>query len=322
VSDTLGKGHIVSWEGGFLLIGRVSRVAPMHAHYAIQVAFGTEHGVRFRASDDDPWVAYDGVVIASRQPHTMDATHVSANVVLFVEPETREGRALAERYGDQGIAALSADDIAAARTALFAAWREERSLPAVIAASQAVVASLTAGIEPSVVSDERILRATAYIKSQVDRSLTLEDVAEPVPASVRGADRDGAAALHPLATLPSRVGAAHRRRVAVVSRAFGGVRRCRAPDADLPADVRIPSVGAAVLGALADGRPRRERSGGRIRISRAAIPVERRTLAPTFKGAAPPFNCAKSRRGNLRPRHHDVAFLVLKPLAARLQCAL
>jgi len=178
VSDTLGKGHIVSWEGGFLLIGRVSRVAPMHAHYAIQVAFGTEHGVRFRASDDDPWVAYDGVVIASRQPHTMDATHVSANVVLFVEPETREGRALAERYGDQGIAALSADDIAAARTALFAAWREERSLPAVIAASQAVVASLTAGIEPSVVSDERILRATAYIKSQVDRSLTLEEVAD------------------------------------------------------------------------------------------------------------------------------------------------
>src|SRR4051812_38315465 len=88
MSGTLGTGHFVSWEGGFLVIGRAMGVTPMHAHYAIQIAFGSEPGIRFRPSDREPWTAYDGVVISSRQPHTMDATTVTFDGVLFVEPET------------------------------------------------------------------------------------------------------------------------------------------------------------------------------------------------------------------------------------------
>jgi hypothetical protein len=45
----------------------------MHAHYAIQIAFGSQRGIRFRATDRDDWTEYDGVLIPSRQPHTMDA---------------------------------------------------------------------------------------------------------------------------------------------------------------------------------------------------------------------------------------------------------
>src|SRR4029079_10950084 len=41
-----------------------------------------------------------------------------------------------------------------------------------------VVRTLTGGVEPSVVSDERILRAVAYINSHLDAPLTLEEVAE------------------------------------------------------------------------------------------------------------------------------------------------
>ena len=36
---------------------------------------------------------------------------------------------------------------------------------------------LTGGIEPSVVSDPRILRAVAYIRAHLDAPLTLEEVA-------------------------------------------------------------------------------------------------------------------------------------------------
>jgi len=39
------------------------------------------------------------------------------------------------------------------------------------------VRALTGGVEPSLVSDERILRATAYIKSHLEAPLTLEEVA-------------------------------------------------------------------------------------------------------------------------------------------------
>ena len=170
--------QFVSWDGGCLFLSSRSHgVTPMHAHYATQVAFGPEPGIRFRARDDAPWTAYDGVVIPSRQPHTMDATTVPASAVLFLEPETREGRALAERWLRGGITALPAAALADVAAPLFAAWRDDGRDAAVAAAAQRVVRTLTGGVEPSVVADPRILRATAYVRAHLDRPLTLEEVA-------------------------------------------------------------------------------------------------------------------------------------------------
>lgn len=177
MSEALGTGHLVSWEGGFLVIGHSSGITPMHAHYAIQVAFGVQHGIKFRTADSEPWTEYDGVVISSRQPHSMDATSVPYHAVIFIEPETREGRALSERFKRSGITALPAELVAEAGPALFARWQGERTVAAVEAAARDVVKALTAGIEPSVVSDERILRAITYIRSHLSSSLTLEEVA-------------------------------------------------------------------------------------------------------------------------------------------------
>jgi AraC family transcriptional regulator len=175
--STGGYGHFVSWDGGCLVIGRAAGITPMHAHYAIQVAFGSEHGIRFRTSDREQWSEYEGVVISSRQPHTMDATVVPHNAVIFIEPETREGRALAERFNEHSISALTREQLADTRDALFAAWQDERTEPAIVQAAQRVISALTGGVEPSVVSDERILRAVAHIKNHLGESLTLEQVA-------------------------------------------------------------------------------------------------------------------------------------------------
>jgi AraC family transcriptional regulator len=176
---TIGAGNFVSWEGGCVFLSRrASAIVPLHAHYAIQVAFGSEHGIRFRPSEDEPWSAYDGVVIASRQPHSMDSSHGPLNAVLFVEPETREGRALVERHGSEGIATLPTAAFADHMPALFSAWTESRSVPAVVTAAQSLVRALTGGVEPSVVTDERILRATTHIRSHLDAPLTLEAVAD------------------------------------------------------------------------------------------------------------------------------------------------
>ncbi|GLC24884.1 helix-turn-helix domain-containing protein [Roseisolibacter agri] len=171
-----GVGHYVPWDGGCLLIGRDVGVVPVHAHYAIQIAFGLVPGVRFRTRDDEPWTAYRGAIIASRQPHTMDARAVGANAVLFVEPETRAGRALAERYLHAGIAPIPEERLAEVGPALFAAWHA-RSATAVAAAAARVVHALTDGVEPSVVSDPRILRAVAYVNAHLGAPLTLEEVA-------------------------------------------------------------------------------------------------------------------------------------------------
>jgi AraC-like DNA-binding protein len=149
----------------------------MHAHYAIQLAFGSERGIRFRSSEREEWGEYGGVIIPSRQPHTMDASHVPFNAVLFVEPETREGRALTERYVRAGITPLPDEVLSDVVPALFSIWQEQRSVSATTDAARRVVRALTQGVEPSVVSDERILRAVSYIKAHLDAPLTLEEVA-------------------------------------------------------------------------------------------------------------------------------------------------
>ncbi len=170
-------GHFVSWSGGCLLIGRAGDVVPRHAHYAIQIAFGAVPGIRFRADEQEAWTEYAGAVVASRHPHAMDATHVHPNAVLLVEPETPEGRALGERCRHGGIAPIPEAEIADARAALFGAWAERRSVDAIADAARRVVRTLAGGAGPPAASDERILRATAFIHAHLDAPLTLDVVA-------------------------------------------------------------------------------------------------------------------------------------------------
>ena len=182
MSTFSGASHFISWEGGCLLISRSAgapgeAIVPEHAHYAIQIAFGPEPGIRFRSATRDEWTSYAGAVIPSRQPHAMNVTGMRAAAVLFVEPETHEGRAIAERWLQAGIAALPPELVAGVAPALFDAWEVQREAGAVREACRAVVRALTGDLEPLVAADERILRATAYIRTHLDRPLTLEEVA-------------------------------------------------------------------------------------------------------------------------------------------------
>ena len=172
-----GVGEFASWNGGCLFIGEDVGVVPMHAHYAIQIVFGSERGVRLRTSEREEWTEYTGAIIPSRQPHSMDATRVRYNAVLFVEPETNEGRALTELYLQGGIAPLPDDLLAAPAAGVFRALLEQRTRQALTAACWDVIRALTKGVQPSVIVDERILRAVAYINAHLDAPLTLDEVA-------------------------------------------------------------------------------------------------------------------------------------------------
>jgi len=171
------RGHFVSWNGGCLVIGHAATITGVHAHYAIQIAFGSQPGIRFRVDDRQDWSEFNGVIIPSRQPHAMDATMLAQNVVIFVEPETREGRALTELYSPNGLTALPDDIVTRAAAQLFSVYRDRRTAAALIDAARTIILELTQGVEPSVVSDERILRATAYIQRHLSESLTLQQIA-------------------------------------------------------------------------------------------------------------------------------------------------
>ena len=177
MSILMGVGDFVAWEGGCLLIGRATNPTPMHSHYAIQIGFGVEPGIRFRPDEDSGWTEYETAIIASRQPHTMDATVVPGNAIIFVDPETPEGRAIDARYLRSGIAAVSDAEFRTAAAALFETWRMHGNAEPTIAAAREAVDVLAQGAKAAPVSDERILRATAYIRAHIDAPLTLEEVA-------------------------------------------------------------------------------------------------------------------------------------------------
>jgi AraC family transcriptional regulator len=180
MATPVGVGDLVAWEGGVLLIGRANRVIPFHSHQAIQVVFGYAGRVGLRTSDDETWTAYPLGIVASRQPHSMDATASTYNAVIFVEPETALGRALAERYLHRGVVSIDDPDTRVACADLFSTWLGGTSRERLVAGANRVVATLAKDITPAKVTDERILRATEYIRAHLGRSVTLDDVAAHV----------------------------------------------------------------------------------------------------------------------------------------------
>jgi AraC family transcriptional regulator len=170
-----GVGRFVSWDGGCLFIGEKVGLVPPHSHYAIQVVFGSEPGVKLSPDAESPWQAYGGAIIASRQPHTMDGYGLPVNAVMFVEPETREGRALVERHLQHGITPMSAA-VYDVRGPVFDAYFHGDN-ETLVAAIRQFLSVLTDGVQPQMVTDERILRAVRYINLHLTRPLTLEEVA-------------------------------------------------------------------------------------------------------------------------------------------------
>jgi AraC-like DNA-binding protein len=172
-----GFGHFFAWDGGCILIGKHTASVPPHSHQAIQIVFGLDADILLKGSEKDPWVEFPFAIIPSRQPHSLDATAASHAAVIFVEPETKEGRALTERYLGDGIASVDDAQVAALVPALFNAWQEDPSAAVVSSAVWRIVRVLTGGIQPSVVTDPRIERAIAYINAKLDTSITLDEVA-------------------------------------------------------------------------------------------------------------------------------------------------
>jgi AraC family transcriptional regulator len=173
----------MGWDGACLLIGKALHVTPRHSHQAIQIVFGYAGPVGLRGGSDDEWTKYSLGMIPSRQPHAMDATASTYNVVIFVEPETRVGRALAERYLGDGIASIDDVEVGRASADVFSVWLSPGGKPAVIAAAQRLIQVLTRGVAPATVTDERIVRAVAHINANLASTITLDDVAAAVHLS-------------------------------------------------------------------------------------------------------------------------------------------
>lgn len=177
------SGRIYFWPGGSLWIGEGRGCTEWHEHHAHQLVVAPEGLFRFRTRPDSPWQSFEGAVVPSHCMHQFDVDGV-AMAHLFVEPESRAGRAITRRFGAESVASLPAAPARAAARALFDGFRRQAARePMVQAAVDCVAALCGASTEHDLALDARLLRALAFIRQHVRQPLALGDVAAAVALS-------------------------------------------------------------------------------------------------------------------------------------------
>ncbi len=168
-------GDFVAWNGGCLLIGEGHGPIAPHAHYSIQIAFGYPRGLRVQLGQE-AWQPCEAAIVPSRARHSIDVTGSEWSGVLFVEPDTPEGKALTARLSG-GMELLPAALATALTQKLEQAWRIEQSREAVEAVCRQFIYALT-NTAPRSPSDPRVLAAIEYIRQRIETSITLPAVAK------------------------------------------------------------------------------------------------------------------------------------------------
>jgi AraC family transcriptional regulator len=164
------------WDGGAIFLGTAGAI-PAHVHQAIQICFRFEGRIRLRTNDHEPWTDYELAIVPSRQRHALDGSRIHYGATIFVEPETREGRVLAERYLRHGIVDIGRTSVEDVLPLLRAAAVQRRGRAAIVEQARDLVQALTQQAQPSAPSDERIIRAVRYVNEHLSASLTLRQVA-------------------------------------------------------------------------------------------------------------------------------------------------
>jgi AraC family transcriptional regulator len=176
MTEPVSSAQYFPWDGGAVFVGTAG-VFPAHAHQAIQICFLFDGRIRLRANDDDAWADYDVGIVPSQHPHGMHGSRTRYGATLFIEPETREGRLLTERYLRGGIANLDRGAVDSAVRELRAAALERRGREPIVTLARRIVQGLTQHLGPTATSDERVLRAVRYVNEHLSAPLTLKQVA-------------------------------------------------------------------------------------------------------------------------------------------------
>ena len=175
----VAAGRIHFWQSGSLWIGQGQGRAEWHAHHAHQLALALEGDIQFRMQSEGPWTAYAAAMVASHAGHEFEF-HGATVAHLFVEPESREGRALSRRYGNVGICALPQAEARRVAAELLRALRGGVDADAMKTVARSAVAALAGGSCATPTKregDARIARALDYIRAHVRAPLTLADAA-------------------------------------------------------------------------------------------------------------------------------------------------
>jgi len=86
------------------------------------------------------------------------------------------GRKLQEVFAIDGITSIEYTRIEHVAKVLFATWEQHRDGEATAAAARAAIHALAGDTQPQIVSDERVVKAIAYINANLGSPLSLRDI--------------------------------------------------------------------------------------------------------------------------------------------------
>jgi AraC family transcriptional regulator len=178
--QVLANARIVVWEGGSLWVidaapstSEEPERTDAHAHHAIQVTVAL--GGRFRLGAEDVEFRGDAVAVAADALHWFEAEGLVA--ILFIEPESRLGRAVAKALlAGAPAATVRADLVGEFGRQLEGAYRAGvRDDAALIGLGRELAARL-AGDARGDAPDLRVRKMIAQANAKLDGPVSLADV--------------------------------------------------------------------------------------------------------------------------------------------------
>jgi AraC family transcriptional regulator len=178
--EILADARIVMWEGAGLWVVDAKTAdterkrTDFHAHHALQVTISL--GGHFKLGTKGEGALADAVAVAPDVEHVFAAEGLVAFV--FIEPESRLGRAAARRLlDDKNIAAIAPDLLGDCKARLTANFRtSKRDDATLIGIGRDLVARLASDAKADV-PDLRIRKVIAWAGRQLDAPVSLADAA-------------------------------------------------------------------------------------------------------------------------------------------------
>ncbi|MEO7240908.1 MAG: AraC family transcriptional regulator [Sphingomicrobium sp.] len=180
--SVVASGRIVIWQGASLWLFEIADdeadTAP-HAHHAIQITLALDGTFEF--------IAAQGAVRGPAVAIAPDARHIfhsrGAAALLFIEPESAAGRALAERwFGEASLVALDWAPLAAAADDLRCALRSGAPDAALVAIGERIIQRFWAGA-PGQPPDPRVNAMVDFAGANLDQPITIGAAADRVHLS-------------------------------------------------------------------------------------------------------------------------------------------
>lgn len=183
----LANIHTAFWDGGALwLIDALERgeaeprSTDFHAHHAIQVVFNL--GGRFEISGRSAAIPGDVVAVAPDVEHRFTSEGLTA--ILFIEPESRPGRAVAKHlFAGADIVAVPPLSFQDACQRMRAFWQDRRTGAEPLEhLGRSLIDSLAGDVTPDVV-DDRVRRVMRWAAERIEGPVSLVDAAPEIGLS-------------------------------------------------------------------------------------------------------------------------------------------